>query len=119
MEYFMKKLMTALFALTLGTTAMANTTHHHHTTELTPMQKELMAGMNEMHQDMMKGMESQDADIAFATGMIPHHQGAVKMAEIELKYGKDPELRQLAKNIIQAQEEEIKFMQQWLQKHQK
>lgn len=115
----MKKLMTALFALTLGATAMANTTHHHHATELTPMQQELMAGMNEMHQDMMKGMESQDADIAFATGMIPHHQGAVKMAEIELKYGKDPELRQLAKNIIQAQEEEIKFMQQWLQKHQK
>ncbi|WP_370597052.1 CopM family metallochaperone [Rodentibacter trehalosifermentans] len=98
---------------------MANTAHHHHSTHLTPMQQELMAGMNEMHQDMMKGMESQDADIAFAAGMIPHHQGAVKMAEIELKYGKDPELRQLAENIIKAQEEEIKFMQQWLKKHQK
>lgn len=115
----MKKRMIALLSLALGTTAIANTTHHHQTSHLTPMQQELMAGMNEMHQEMMKGMESQDADIAFAAGMIPHHQGAVKMAEIELKYGKDPELRQLAKNIIQAQEEEIKFMQQWLRKHQK
>lgn len=115
----MKKLLIVLSALTFGATAMANTVHHEHTAHLTPMQQELMAGMNTMHQDMMKGMESQDADIAFAAGMIPHHQGAVKMAEIELKYGKDPELRQLAKNIIQAQEEEIKFMQQWLEKNQK
>ncbi|OOF48826.1 DUF305 domain-containing protein [Rodentibacter genomosp. 1] len=115
----MKKQMIALFALTLGATAIASTPHHQHDAQLTPMQQELMEGMNAMHQDMMKGMESEDADIAFAAGMIPHHQGAVKMAEIELKYGKDPELRQLAKNIIQAQEDEIKFMQQWLQKHQK
>lgn len=116
----MKKLVTALFTVTLSAAAMANTMTNnmdHHNTS--PMQQELMASMNEMHQDMMKGMESQDPDIAFVTGMIPHHKGAVKMAEIELKYGKDPELRQLAKNIIQAQEGEIKFLQQWLQKHQK
>ena len=49
--------------------------------------------------------------------MIAHHQGAIDMAKIELKYGKDPELKALARNIIKAQQPEIKFMQQWLKKN--
>ena len=52
------------------------------------MQQELMQGMNQMHQDMMAAMQYQDPDVAFAAGMLPHHIGAVKMAEVELKYGK-------------------------------
>ena len=39
--------------------------------------------------------------------MLPHHIGAGKMAEVELKYGKDPEMRKLAENIINAQQAEI------------
>ena len=58
-----------------------------------------------------------DADVSFVKGMIAHHQGAIDMAKIELKYGKDPELKALAQNIIKAQQPEIKFMQQWLKKH--
>jgi len=49
--------------------------------------------------------------------MIPHHQGAVDMAEIQLKYGKDPALKRLAKEIISAQHEEIRFMKAWQAKH--
>jgi uncharacterized protein (DUF305 family) len=49
--------------------------------------------------------------------MIPHHQGAVEMAKVELKYGKDAKLRKLAKDIIAAQEKEIAFMKQWLEQH--
>lgn len=45
--------------------------------------------------------------------MIPHHQGAVAIAEVVLKYGKDPELRKMARDIIKAQDEEISFMKQW------
>ena len=83
------------------------------------MQQELMQGMNQMHQDMMAAMQYKDPDVAFAAGMLPHHIGAVKMAEVELKYGKDPEMRKLAENIINAQQAEIEQMQKWLKVHNK
>jgi uncharacterized protein (DUF305 family) len=60
-----------------------------------------------------------DADRDFVTGMIPHHQGAVDMARVELKYGKDPALKKLARNIISSQEEQIAFMRQWQARHAK
>jgi uncharacterized protein (DUF305 family) len=50
--------------------------------------------------------------------MIPHHQGAIDMANIELKYGKDETLRAMAKMIVEAQEKEIKEIQDWQAKHQ-
>jgi uncharacterized protein (DUF305 family) len=57
---------------------------------------------------------SDNADIDFARGMIGHHQGAIDMARIVLEHGEDPELRQLAEEIIEAQEAEIAFLQNWL-----
>ena len=60
-----------------------------------------------------------NADADFAKGMIPHHQGAVEMAKIELKFGKDPELRALAEGVIKAQQSEIAFMNAWLAKNAK
>ena len=83
------------------------------------MQQELMQGMNQMHQDMMAAAQYKDPDVAFAAGMLPHHIGAVKMAEVELKYGKDPEMRKLAEDIINAQQAEIEQMQKWLKAHNK
>lgn len=79
------------------------------------------AAFKEADERMMKGMSSPpytgDADKDFVSHMIPHHQGATEMAEVELKYGKDPELKRLATNIINAQHDEIGFMQRWQAKH--
>ena len=46
--------------------------------------------------------------------MIPHHQGAVDMAEIVLKFGKDHHNHELARHIIAGQKREITAMRAWL-----
>ena len=51
-----------------------------------------------------------DVDRAFLEMMIPHHEGAIEMARAELAKGTDPELRDLAQRIIDAQQREIRFM---------
>ena len=60
---------------------------------------------------------SDNADIDFARGMIGHHQGAIDMARIVLEHGEDRDLRQLAGEIIEAQEAEIAFLRQWIAEH--
>ncbi len=72
-----------------------------------------------MHNDMMAGVMSSDPDVAFAKGMIAHHQGAIQMSETQLKFGKDPEMRKLAEDIIKAQQPEIDQMQKWVKNHEK
>jgi len=86
--------------------------------DLSPEAQAQQAAMHQMHENMMIEY-SNDADIDFVRGMIPHHQGAVAMAKVELQYGKDPELRKLAEDIIEAQKKEIKQMQQWQASHDK
>lgn len=76
--------------------------------------KEYMEDMDDMHEDMMEAIKINDADVAFAKGMLPHHEGAVDMAETQLKYGKNDAMRKLAQNIITTQEIEIKQMKNWL-----
>ncbi|GAC1478764.1 MAG: hypothetical protein NVS2B11_02530 [Acetobacteraceae bacterium] len=69
--------------------------------------------MTRMHRDMMR-TPSGDADRDFAAMMIPHHRGAVEMAEAELRFGHDPVLRRLAQGIIVEQQQEIAVMQRAL-----
>jgi len=73
--------------------------------------------MQAMHDDMMAGIKAIDPDMAFAKGMLPHHQGAIAMAEVQLKYGKDEAMRKLAEDIIAAQKVEIATMESWIADH--
>ena len=71
-----------------------------------------------MHKDMTMEFTG-NPDVDFAKGMIPHHQGAIDMAKVVLQYGKDPEMKKLAEDIIKAQDTEIAFMKGWLAKQPK
>jgi len=63
---------------------------------------------------MMTAKPTNDPDRDFAAMMIPHHQGAIDMAKVELIYGRDPVLRRLAEGIIVEQQQEIELMQRSL-----
>jgi uncharacterized protein (DUF305 family) len=60
---------------------------------------------------------SGDADRDFVAHMIAHHEGAVAMAQVVLQYGQDPQIKQLAQDIVSAQQKEIEMMKEWLTKH--
>ena len=62
---------------------------------------------------MMAGMAAKpagDVDIDFVDMMEPHHQGAIEMAELELRYGRNERLRRIAQEIIVDQQQEIAAM---------
>jgi uncharacterized protein (DUF305 family) len=62
-----------------------------------------------MHQDMAV-VPTGDIDRDFMRMMIPHHQGAIDMALVLLKYGHDEKLKRLAQSIIIEQGQEIAYM---------
>src|SRR6266852_1145813 len=69
--------------------------------------------MTKVNARMHQGMEivpSGDIDRDFMRMMVPHHQGAIDMALLELKYGHDERLRRLAQSIIVEQGQEIAYM---------
>src|SRR5690348_15103324 len=75
---------------------------------------ELNASMHKMHAAMSAIERSGDADVDFVRLMLPHHQAAIDMAKTQLLYGKDPQMRRLAQEIITDQQLEIELMRRWL-----
>ncbi|WP_339726404.1 DUF305 domain-containing protein [uncultured Psychrobacter sp.] len=85
--------------------------------QMSDMLRDYTRSMTRMHDEMMIGIGYNDPDTAFAKGMLGHHRGAVDMAKIELKYGIDEAMRQLAQDVITAQQAEIDVLNKWLASH--
>jgi uncharacterized protein (DUF305 family) len=73
-----------------------------------------MKNMDTMQVAMASVQSSNDSDADFVNLMLPHHQAAIDMARTQLLYGKDPQMRRLAQEIVADQESEIQLMQRWL-----
>jgi len=104
----------AAVALLLGLGPASAQTSHDHAGASSASSDAYMKSHHAMMEAMDAAKPSGDPDKDFVTMMIPHHQGAVDMAEVELKYGKDPALKALAQKIIDDQKREIAEMQAWL-----
>jgi uncharacterized protein (DUF305 family) len=106
-----------LFVLLLLSISHAQTVHEHKSSangiEAGSFMALMTQAMERMHKDMSI-VPSGDPDRDFAAMMIPHHQGAVDMAKVELQFGKNPVLRRLAQGIIVEQLQEIEVMQREL-----
>lgn len=63
----------------------------------------------------LKGLEGDAFDKAFIDLMIPHHQGAVEMAQLALEHAGHQEIKDLSEDIIAAQNAEISQMHSWYQ----
>jgi uncharacterized protein (DUF305 family) len=77
-----------------------------------------MKAMMKNNNDQMASMQMMgNTDMDFAMMMRVHHQGAIDMAEAELRDGKDPQMRKMAKDIIAAQKKEIAQLDKFLAKN--
>ena len=88
-------------------------------TSTDPDWSELIASMDKMHMAMGAIDRSGNSDVDFVRLMLPHHQAALDMAKTQLLYGKDPQMRRLAQEIITDQQSEIELMQRWLKQQQR
>jgi uncharacterized protein (DUF305 family) len=76
------------------------------------------AGIARARADSMRAPYT-EADVRFMTHMIPHHAQAIVMSRMAASHDANVEVRRLAARIINAQQDEIAIMQQWLADRQK
>jgi uncharacterized protein (DUF305 family) len=104
-----------LGGLGFGSLAIANLTNHRSNLILAQNGGMNHGSMNHggMNHNMDVGPADANYDLRFIDSMIPHHQGALVMAQEVLQKSKRPELIKLANSIITEQKKEIAQMQQW------
>jgi uncharacterized protein (DUF305 family) len=78
---------------------------------------ELGRAMENMQVRMSSVKPSGNNDVDFVKLMLAHHRVAIDMAKTELVYGKDPQIRRLAQEIVTDQQSETELMQLWLKQH--
>jgi uncharacterized protein (DUF305 family) len=69
--------------------------------------------MSEADMRRLMAATGTEFDLAFVEMMATHHQGAIAMANTELKEGSVPEVTRLAEQIIDSQQDEIEQLQRW------
>jgi len=112
--------LTSILVTSIAGIAFAQSVHHgdqtsgHGNSADSTFASQMMQAMDRMNSGMAAARPMGDPDRDFAAMMIPHHQGAIDMAKVELIYGRDPVLRRLAQGIIVEQQQEIELMQRSL-----
>ena len=84
---------------------------------MTAMQTDYTKSLTRMNDEMKIGMGYNNPDTTFAKSMLGHRRGALDMANLQLKYGNDPIMRQLAQQIIDSQQSESNTINKWLASH--
>lgn len=92
-----------------GDQPMGYHTEMGHMMQMTAAQKQAMMMTTDL------GVADDEFDLRFINGMIPHHEGALVMAQDALEKSVRPELQELAQEVIKAQATEINQMKQWRQ----
>jgi uncharacterized protein (DUF305 family) len=117
MKRFVWRLAILLILISVATSASQEASHVQAEKVSTELAwRGLMSSMAKMHLAMASVESSESSDTDFVRLMLPHHQAAIDMAKTQLLYGKDPQLRRLAQEIITDQQSEIELMQLWLQR---
>ncbi len=111
---FVLGLMTATFAPRFIQAAHANPMHMSTTKTMSGAGMQMQRAMDKMN-DRTKSMHmTGDTDRDFMLMMMPHHQAAIDMAKVELRWGHKPALKAMARDVIAAQSREIAQMRNWL-----
>ena len=110
---FGARLLVAFAAPALAFAVFAHEVHPPAQQAATPDESAFLAENEAAMTRMMSAMEAKptgDIDRDFVAMMAPHHQGGIDMAVLELRYGKNEQLRRLAQEIIVSQTQEIVAM---------
>src|SRR3954470_3832515 len=115
-QYWLPALILVAVLMVVAACASSGTKSEQGSTEQTSQEATNMPGMDPSNMDMSTGSMSASemlmengtySDERFIDAMVPHHQGAIDMAQVALENAEHPEIRTLAENIISAQEAEI------------
>jgi uncharacterized protein (DUF305 family) len=93
----------------VGLTLLARATTFAAEPDQTPFLAENEAAMTKM-MAAMEIVPTGDVDRDFVAMMVPHHQGAIDMAQAVLRHGRNEQIRRIAQEIIVTQQQEIAVM---------
>ena len=108
-------LLSVLPALSLLTETERANAQHKAAGETEMSAEEMIKNMKKMNETMVHHLGEGDANYEkrFIDMMIPHHEGAVMMAEHALEHSDKPELKKMAKQMIDSQQKEIDQLRKW------